>query len=133
LQDRPPNGISDLRVDEPQSGAARQAFSKSQAPLVAQGKYYGDAVAIRTMLVDEVGRFYLQHPEVALYDDTSWVATNIQLEAGIDSIVFVAAGKRGEECFDKMVTAGWGSPPAAVPRLAGIGRAPSHHASIETP
>jgi hypothetical protein len=104
LQARPPNGISDFRVDEPQSGAARQAFSTNQAPLVSRGKYYGHVVAVRAMLVDEDGRFYLQHPEVELHDDTSWVATNIRPEAGIDSIAFVAAGKRGKACFDNMVT-----------------------------
>jgi hypothetical protein len=109
FQDRPPNGISDFRVDEPQSSAARQAFSESQAPLVSRGKYYGHAVAVRAMLVDEDGLFYLQHPEVELQDDTSWVATNIRPEAGIDSIAFVAAGKRGQACFDKMVTQNqWG-------------------------
>jgi hypothetical protein len=110
FQDKPPNGISDFRVDEPQSGAARQAFSKSQAPLVARGKYYGHAVAVRALLVDEDGRFYLQHPEVELHDDTSWVATNIRPEAGIDSIAFVAAGKRGKACFDNMVAQNqWGA------------------------
>jgi hypothetical protein len=109
FQDRPPNGISDFRVDEPQSGTARQAFSKSQASLVSRGKYYGQAVAVRAMLVDEDGRFYLQHPEVELQDDTSWVVTNIRPEAGVDSIAFVAAGKRGKACFDKMVAQNqWG-------------------------
>jgi hypothetical protein len=109
FQDRPPNGISDFRVDEPQSGAARQAFSKSQASLISRGKYYGHAVAVRAMLVDEDGRFYLQHPEVELHDDTSWVATNIRPETGIDSIAFVAAGKRGKACFDNMAAQNqWG-------------------------
>jgi hypothetical protein len=100
---------NEVSLDEPQSGAARQAFSKNQAPLVSRGKYYGHVVAVRAMLVDEDGRFYLQHPEVELHDDTSWVATNIRPEAGIDSIAFVAAGKRGKACFDNMVTQNqWG-------------------------
>jgi hypothetical protein len=109
FQNRPPSGIVDFRVDTPAQAEVMQRFSSSQVALVAHGKYYGEAVAVRPLLIDKDGRFYLQDPEVELRDDTSWVSTNIRPEVGIDSVAFVAVGKRGRAHFNRMAAENkWG-------------------------
>jgi hypothetical protein len=106
IQNRPPNGIVDFRVDAPLPGTVVSPFSVSQTPVVAKGKYYGEALAIRPVLIDADGRYYLQHPEVELHDDTSWESPNLRPENGIDTIAFIAVGRRGKACFDQMVAEG---------------------------
>jgi hypothetical protein len=82
----------------------RTAVRDADLPLTIEGRYSGDAgVAVRVILEDSYGQYYVQNPEVKLLPDGTWRATNILPGDGIMYVHFVALNESGKRFFDQMV------------------------------
>jgi TIR domain-containing protein len=82
----------------------RSAVRDADLPLTIEGRYSGDAgIAVRVILEDSYGQYYVQNPEVKLLSDGTWRATNVLPGDGIMYVHFVGLKDAGKRFFDQMV------------------------------
>jgi hypothetical protein len=107
LRHRPPSRIAFFDVDSLVDGTR---VEDQDVPMTISGSYTGQARAIRVVLQDASGRYYLQHPEVTLGSGGQWSVTNVRPGYGITKVLFVQVGSVGKKLFDAMVDSrSWGS------------------------
>jgi hypothetical protein len=82
----------------------RSAVTDADLPLTIEGRYSGDmGAAVRVILEDSYGQYYVQNPEAKFFSDGTWRATNILPGDGIMYVHFVALDSVGKRFFDQMV------------------------------
>lgn len=82
----------------------RSMVRDEDLPLMIEGNYSGDmGTAVRVILEDTYGQYYVQNPEVRFFSDGTWRATNILPGDGIMCVNFVKLDKVAKRFFDQMV------------------------------
>ncbi len=82
----------------------RSAVRDADLPLMIEGRYSGGVgAAVRVILEDSYGQYYVQNPEIKFLSDGTWYATNILPGDGIMYVHFVALDDAGKHLFDQMV------------------------------
>jgi TIR domain-containing protein len=82
----------------------RSTVRGQDLPLVIEGRYRGDmGTAVRVILEDSYGQYYIQNPEVKFLPDGTWRATNILPGEGIMYVHFVKLDEAAKRFFDQMV------------------------------
>jgi hypothetical protein len=82
----------------------RSAVRDEDLPLMIEGDYSGDmGAAVRVILEDSYGQYYVQNPEVKLLSDGTWRAMNVLPGHGIMYVHFVKLDDAAKRFFDQMV------------------------------
>lgn len=88
-----------LRINFPKPS---ESFPKGSRITVKGTHNYDISEHIWIILSDGYG-FYLQSPEISLYDDGKWEQNNVCLGGGINSIIAVLVNEKGNKEFLKKV------------------------------
>jgi TIR domain len=111
-EDEAPGTLSNPEDDEEQPRTRfrvvtlpdRSTVRDQDLPLVIEGRYRGDmGAAVRVILEDSYGQYYVQNPEVKFLPNGTWRATNVLPGEGIMYVHFVKVDEAAKHFFDQMV------------------------------